>query len=251
VHDGPHPLLASLLAAAAITLLPGARAEAQALETCDAIEAPEELARLGAELAQSGAWDSAAICFERLAARAPDDAARGDARFNLGIALQSLGRHREARDVFSSWMRDHGATSDDATRAEAARLFATEGARVATLELELPAGVAELEVRVDGRPVPVTARPLPVELDPGAHNVTVSADGHVAFTWDGRLADGGHETVTVTLVPIESVAITDSPAFWVGMALIAVAIAGGVVLGVVLQDDAQLDARAGLEVIRL
>ncbi len=227
-------------------------ARAQALGTCEAVEDPTVLSELGGQLAQSGAWDSAVICFERLAERATEPAARGDALFNQGIALQSLGRHRDARDVFSRWMREHAATSDDATRAEAARLFATEAARVGTLELELPSEPAEVAVRLDGRAVASTARPLLVELDPGTHSVSVAAAGYATFTWDGRVTDGGRERVSVSLLRMETGgSVTDSAGFWVGMALIAGAIAGGVVLGIYLQDDAQLDARAGLEVIRL
>jgi hypothetical protein len=228
------------------------RASAQTLGTCEAIEDPATLGTLGGQLAQNGAWDSALVCFERLVERAPDPAARGDALFNQGIALQSLARHRESRDVFARWMREHAATSDDATRAEAARLFATEAARVGTIEIALPAEPAELEVRVDGRLTPVTARPLLVEIDPGAHAITVTAAGHTTFTWDGRVTDGQRERVEVSLVRIETGgSVADSPGFWIGMVVLVGAIAGGVALGVWLQDDAQLDPRPGLEVIRL
>jgi hypothetical protein len=247
----PAPSLPGLLVLLAL-LVATAPAAAQSLGTCEAIEDPTVLATMGGQLAQNGAWDSAVVCFERLAERATEPAARGDALFNQGIALQSLGRHREARDVFARWMREHAGTSDDATRAEAARLFAMEASRVGTLELELPAEPAELSVRLDGRPVPVTARPLLLETDPGTHSVSVMADGHTTFTWDGRVTDGGREHVAVSLVRIETGgSVADSPGFWVGMALLVGAIAGGVVLGVYLQDDAQLDPRPGLEVIRL
>jgi hypothetical protein len=248
VRSALSPLLALLLTTAAYTPI----ASAQTLGTCEEIEEPATLAMLGSRLAQDGAWDSALVCFERLVERAPDASTRGDALFNQGIALQSLARHREARDVFARWMREHAATSDDATRAEAARLFATEAARVGTLELALPAEPAELEVRVDGRPTPVPARPLIVEIDPGPHAITVTAPGHTTFTWDGRVSDGQRERVEVTLLRIETGgSVLDSPGFWVGMVVLVGAIAGGIALGVWLQDDAQLDPRPGLEVIRL
>lgn len=226
---------------------------AQALRTCEGVEDAAELQRLGGELAQNGAWDSAVVCFERLVERA-EPAARGDALFNQGIALQSLGRHREARDVFSRWMRDHATTSDDATRAEAARLFATEASRVGTLELRLPATPEQIAVRIDGHPVSVTARPMIVEVDPGTHTVVITADGHATFTWDGQTTDGGRASVDVTLVPLASgggESIADSPGFWIGIVLAAAAIGGGIGLGLFLQDDAQLDPRPGLEVLRL
>jgi hypothetical protein len=244
----------ALLALSLGPLVVPRRASAQSLGTCESIEDPAELGRLGGELAQNGAWDSAVICFERLVERTSDAAARGDALFNQGIALQSLGRHREARDVFSRWMRDHATSSDDATRAEAARLFATEAARVGTLELRLPTSPAEMVVRIDGRPTPVTARPLLVELDPGTHTVIVTAEGYATFTWDGRTTEGGRDSVEITLVPVATDgggSIADSPGFWIGMVLLAGAIGGGIGLGIFLQDDAQLDPRPSLEVIRL
>jgi hypothetical protein len=243
----------SLLALSLAPLVVPHRAHAQSLGTCQAVDDPAELSRLGGELAQNGAWDSAAICFERLVERAPDAATRGDALFNHGIALQSLGRHRDARDAFSRWMREHATSSDDATRAEAARLFATEAARVGTLELRLPADPAEQNVRIDGRAIAVTARPLLVELDPGTHTVVVAATGYATFTWDGRTTEGGRESVEVTLVPLASAeqSIADSPGFWIGMVLLAGAIGGGIGLGFFLQDDAQLDPRPNLEVLRL
>lgn len=257
--SSPHassPLPTALvLSACLVALLTTAASpvHAQSLSTCDAVTEPAVLLETGTQLAQSGAWDSAAVCFERLVERAPDASSRGDALFNLGIALQSLGRHRESRDAFSRWMREHGTASDDATRAEAARLFATEAARVGTLELHLPSTPepSRMGVRVDGRVVEVTALSLPVEVDPGTHTLIVTAEGHATFTWDGRTVDGGRESVEVTLVPIGSGSVADSPGFWIGMVLLAGAIAGGVALGVFLQDDAQLDARMGLEVIRL
>ncbi len=244
----------ALLALALGPLVVPRGAHAQSLGTCETIEDPAQLGRLGAELAQNGAWDSAVICFERLVERTTEPAARGDALFNQGIALQSLGRHREARDVFSRWMRDHATSSDDATRAEAARLFATEAARVGSLELRLPTTPAEMAVRIDGRPIEVTARPLLVELDPGTHTVVITAPGHATFTWDGRTTEGGRESVEVALVPLasgEGGSIADSPGFWIGMVLLAGAIGGGIGLGIFLQDDAQLDPRPSLEVIRL
>jgi len=94
---------------------------------------------------------------------------------------------------------------------------------------------------------------LTVEVDPGTQAVTVSAPGHTTFTWDGRVDDGARVSVDVVLIPIAAPPenIVESPVFWVGMVLIAGAIAGGVVAGILLQDEAQVDAPAGFEVLRL
>lgn len=229
------------------------RAAAQSIGTCEGVESPAVLVQLGASLAQNGAWDSAAVCFERLRERATDDAMRGDAAFNLGIAYQSLGRHREARDVFAEWLGAHAAASDDATRSQVAQLFAQESGRVGGVVLSLPSPLPEgTEVRVNGRVADVRSSTT-VEVDPGRQAVTVSAPGHTTFTWDGRVDDGARVSVDVVLIPIAPPPenIVESPVFWVGMVLIAGAIAGGVVAGILLQDEAQVDAPAGFEVLRL
>lgn len=246
--------LAFVLALFTASLALHSRASAQSIGTCEGVEAPAVLVQLGASLAQNGAWDSAAVCFERLRERATDDAMRADAAFNLGIAYQSLGRHREARDIFAEWLGTYSAASDDETRSQVAQLFAQESGRVGGIVLTLPTPMPEgIEVRVNGRVADVRSNPQTVEVDPGTQAVTVSAPGHTTFAWDGRVDDGARVPVDVVLVPIAAPPenIVESPVFWVGMVLLAGAIAGGVIAGVVLQEDAQLDAPAGFEVLRL
>ncbi len=245
-------LVLILILSACTTLT--SRASAQSIGTCEGVESPAVLVQLGASLAQNGAWDSAAVCFERLRERATEEAMRGDAAFNLGIAYQSLGRHREARDIFAEWLGSYAAASDDETRLQVAQLFAQESGRVGGIVLALPTPTPEgAEVRVNGRVTEVRSNPQTVEVDPGTQAVTVSAPGHTTFTWDGRVDDGARVSVDVTLIPIAAPPenIVESPVFWVGMALLAGAIAGGVIAGVVLQDEAQVDAPAGFEVLRL
>ena len=245
-------LVLILILSACTTLT--SRASAQSIGTCEGVESPAVLVQLGASLAQNGAWDSAAVCFERLRERATEEAMRGDAAFNLGIAYQSLGRHREARDIFAEWLGSYAAASDDETRLQVAQLFAQESGRVGGIVLALPTPTPEgAEVRVNGRVTEVRSNPQTVEVDPGTQAVTVSAPGHTTFTWDGRVDDGARVSVDVTLIPSAAPPenIVESPVFWVGMALLAGAIAGGVIAGVVHQDEAQVDAPAGFEVLRL
>ena len=221
-------LVLILILSACTTLT--SRASAQSIGTCEGVESPAVLVQLGASLAQNGAWDSAAVCFERLRERATEEAMRGDAAFNLGIAYQSLGRHREARDIFAEWLGSYAAASDDETRLQVAQLFAQESGRVGGIVLALPTPTPEgAEVRVNGRVTEVRSNPQTVEVDPGTQAVTVSAPGHTTFTWDGRVDDGARVSVDVTLIPIAAPPenIVDSPVFWVGMALLAGAIAGG------------------------
>ena len=203
-----------------------------------------------AQAAEEGLWADALSQFQALYAEthAPS------ALYNVGIAFQSLGRHREARDAFDSLMRDHAAELDDETRSEAARQYGTEAARVARVRLHdvphasSPGWDASLRVRLDGRTLSVgDDEPLVLEADPGAHGVSVSQDAHQEFGWEGVLSDGQTLDLDVTMPLLPSVPhpIYEDAGFWIAIVLGACAIAGGAVLGWWLQQDAQLDTRGG------
>jgi hypothetical protein len=85
------------------------------------------------------------------------------------------------------------------------------------------------------------SRPLPVETDPGAHNLRVDRDGHVPFEWEGTLAQGQRLALEVELEP-EDPPLWTRPWLWaiVGAGVVAIAI----VAAVVAQSAAQLDPRS-------
>lgn len=172
------------------------------------------------------------------------------ALYNCARTLRSLGRHADARHAFDQLLSDVPGLSDT-TRAEATQLRDEEAARVAQLALDdLPAASPELVLHVDGvfRP-DGGARPLRLELDPGEHGLVVERTGFTPFTWQGVLAEGARERVSVSLAPVpQGRSIAEEPLFWIIVGVVAVA--AGVVAGYFIWDAEQLRPNAAT-VIRL
>ncbi len=92
--------------------------------------------------------------------------------FNLGLALDGLGRRGEAMEAFGRFLREAPDAAAE-KRAQAERLVRGLRARVGALEIttDLPGA----EVLIDGHSRGRTPLPGPVYLDPGGHGLTVSA----------------------------------------------------------------------------
>ena len=172
------------------------------------------------------------------------------ALYNAARTLRSLGRHADAWRAFEQLLNDVPELSDT-TRAEATQLRDEEAARVARLSLdEVPAASPDLQLHIDGVFHPDGgARPIELELDAGQHGLIVALTGFQPFTWQGTLAEGAHERVTVSLTPTpQGRSIAEEPVFWIIVA--AVVIAGAVVGGYFIWDAEQLRPNAAT-VIRL
>jgi len=244
-----------VLVSSFVLLSPSARAqEAQEAEvsetavapphTCDASASPEDRFACASAAATEGYWDDALREFTALYA----DTHAAAALFNIAVAYQSLGRHLESRDAFGRVLSEHAADLDDEMRSEVGRQFGIEAGRVARVRIfEIPRRET-VRLRFDGRSIGVgEAEPTVVEANPGAHGLTVTEPGYEEYAWEGSLSDGEnlelHALLTPT--PIAPHELYEEPAFWVGMVLLAGAIAGGSVMGWWLQEDAQLDTRGG------
>jgi hypothetical protein len=180
-----------------------------------------------------------------------------------GIALahtqEKLGLLVEARDTALEVTR-HAPRPEDPppyaqARASATKLAEALTARIPSLLVRWsPAGVSDVEVRVDGALVPASAASSPRKLNPGAHKVEVRAPGHLAVVRDVDVAEGRQVAVDVQLVsdgskPADSMVLppSDSPstvpplafvAFGVGAAGIGV----GAVTGILsLNETAELE----------
>jgi len=175
--------------------------------------------------------------------------------FNLGAALRALGRHREARDVFTQLL-----TLDipQGMRPPAEQFLREAAARVATLELLGVAPDVRPEIAFDGRPVPDDGRrPIRLETDAGSHSLVLRLDDYQPFLWNGELSDGQVERVVVELAPIPVREISSSGgglddgvvAILVVGAILAVGAAVAIPVGIILQDEAQLQPLAPDRVI--
>jgi len=166
------------------------------------------------------------------------------ALFNSATTLRSMGRHRDARDLFRQLL--DLPDLDPQTRAQAEQRLHEEAGRVALILLVGLADVPDVTVALDGRDLSGPAEdPLELETDPGDHSVSVLGEGYAPWRRAVTLEDGGRETLRVELEPLDREEIWESPILWT---ILGVVLAGGAVLtGVLLYDDAQLDPRAGFD----
>jgi hypothetical protein len=118
-------------------------------------------------------------------------------RFNIGEALDELGRAAEAVDSFEEFLAE-APDAPAAARQLAADRVAELGKRIARLELEVtPAGA---DVTVDGLPVTLPrTRPLPVM--PGAHTVMAHRQGLAPVRMRVAVVAGERRVVALSLSP--------------------------------------------------
>jgi hypothetical protein len=217
--------IAITISAAAPAIACAQRAEAAAQRATSDVERARSLYAEGLAAIDDGRWADALGAFRtsyELSGAAP-------ALFNVALVLRGLGRMREARDTLDR-LRTALADADASIAQVAAAMRAEAAARVAVLEVDgLPEpGVGR--VLFDGTPLEDAGeRPHTLEIDPGAHALSVVVPGFEPFAWQGTIGDGARERIEVRLVPHE-----DMPLWpWLvgGGALLAV---GAVILGVVL-----------------
>ena len=166
------------------------------------------------------------------------------ALFNSATTLRSMGRHRDARDLFRQLL--DLPDLDEETRTSAEQRFREESGRVALILLVGLGEAPDATVALDGRDLPGPPDdPLELETDPGEHAVSVLREGYAPWRQALTLEDGQRETLRVELEPIDTEEIWESPILWtiVGVVLVG----GGVLTGVLLYDDAQLDPRPGFD----
>jgi hypothetical protein len=183
----------------------------------------------GAEAAERQLWADS----ERHFARAYELSRVPAALFNRAVALRNLGREREARDAFDRISREE---VDDATRTRAITLRDEAAARVVTLVVVgLDPGVSH-EVEVDGElRLDTGARPLRLEVDPGARGVEIARAERERFRWRGVVAPG-EELVVRASLPERSVRRSRG---WIA------AVAGAIVVGAVVGVAVGVSRRDG------
>lgn len=161
------------------------------------------------------------------------------ALFNAAYALTRLGRYVEARAALDAL---DAAEVPAEVRASAEELSREVDASLASLRVvDIPDGAA---VRIDGRPVD-GAPILEEQVDPGAHEVRVLRPPSPPFRWQGSLVAGERRTIAVSFTTPPPIDATPGGDDGAGVAIgvivaCAALLAGGVILGVVLDEQAQL-----------
>ncbi len=204
-------------------------------------EQSRQLFEQGRELADHDRWGEALEYFRR----ARSLVERPSIVFNIGVCLFTLGRHVEAVAAFDRFLEiaDREGDADKIQRTNGMLRQSREA--IATLELRVAPANATLAV--DGRAVPGTGPLRTLVLDPGEHVVRFSAPGrHVGNLRLSVLP--GQRVMRVVDLPEapalrgaatphrreESGSIFSKPIFWIVTG--AVAVAGGVIAGVLLYD---------------
>lgn len=229
-----------------VLLVPAPAAAQYRVEPPSAEPSEGEMARArarfleGGQQVEEGRWADALSAYEEAYRLSGIPAAL----FNTATTLRSMGRHRDARDLFRQLLEL--SDLDDETRAEAEQRLREEAGRVALILVVGLGDAPDARVALDGRDVPGPPDdPLALETDPGEHAVSVLRDGYAPWREAVTLDDGGRETLRVELEPIDREEFWESPILWT---IVGVVLAGGAVLtGVLLYDDAQLDPRPGFD----
>lgn len=188
----------------------------------------------GQEAARSERWSEALELYRR-AYRIED---RPFILRNIGVCLRVLGRHVESMVVYQRLLRE----TDDPGEREEIRGWIEEARRsIGTLSLRVEP--ADARISIDGEPVSGQGSLRRIPLDPGDHNVLVTADGYSSSRHPVSLLPGQELSREVRLVVSTSAAappdsgapVEESPVFWT---LLGVGVVGvvAVVLGALLYD---------------
>lgn len=183
--------------------------EASATETA----AARAVAVEGLKLAQAGNCQSAVPKLERAEKlyHSPVVASR------LGECYVSLGRLVEGTEVLRKVLREpqSGEKTPALVKAleRAQQALDAAAPHIAGLTIKVPA-VSDMNVRIDGQPVPSALIDTEVPIDPGDHVVEVAAPGFTSATSRVHVGDAEKKSVTLTLArdPNATVAPTPSAA---------------------------------------
>lgn len=126
-------------------------------------------------------------------------------RFAVGKTQEKLGKLVEARDTLLSVrqlpvMEDETGPLEEA-RTKAAELAFAIGKRIPTLEI-MVRGVPEVDVQVDGTPIERAATSVPRRMNPGTHQVVVTAPGYQQQTRSVTLTEGDTQKLEIQLEPL-------------------------------------------------
>jgi len=181
-----------LAALAAALRIAGPAAPARAQTTTETREARAAFDE-GRTASAEERWIDALAAFERSRALVE----RPSTVFNLAAVLVRLGRAREALAALDDLARIADARRDAAVLAQATELRASATASLRHVRIRVAPPDARLEV--DGVPVEAAGEERALELDPGAHGVVASREGHAEARYELPV---GVEVLEIVLEPL-------------------------------------------------
>ncbi len=167
-------------------------------QTAEELKAARELFQEAYKDEQEQRYEVALEKFQRVA-KVRESA---PVRYRIASVLEQLGRLRDARDAYRAI-----AASKPNLPAEQKEVADAAADKVLSVDRRIPKLVLQIEepvpegarVSVDGVPVPASASPRSIELDPGEHVVQASAGGKRPFDKRLNLVEGAKEPLTVAL----------------------------------------------------
>ena len=192
------------------------------------------------EHTQAERWSEAAAAFEQ----ALELRAAATIRYNLAVALDELGRHREAQAQLDAMAADPETSAE--LRELAAELRTQMRAAAGRISVERSTEVADATVVLDGEPLEETELRGQILVAPGAHRIEASRRGEVVATTEVSAVAGEHTRVVLGLASATSPDDPDEPGplyeewyFWAGIGggAILLAVIVGVSVGVATAQD--------------
>ncbi len=151
--------------------------------------------RAGLRAAEAGSWAEARDAFERAYAIDPDPLIL----INLAASEEHTGRLVAAAATYRRFLREASDARANAYRDEAERALRALEARAARVRITLDGVAPTDQVEIDGARVRQAALGLPVPIDPGAHEVSVTRDGRELARIGFRATERETEEVVVRL----------------------------------------------------
>jgi len=127
-------------------------------------------------------------------------------RYNMAQAYGRMGRVEEELEALEDFVQS--APADEPSLADARARLAALRQRLQSTAITIEGGPEGAHLSIDGAPHGLLPRPDPVLVEPGAHQVTVEAEGYLPFTASVSVLAGGQASVTVEMQ--EAVAAPDT-----------------------------------------
>jgi hypothetical protein len=181
-----------LAASAALCFALGVRADPSAADIASA----RRLFSEATALREAGQWSEAAVKLREAIAIKETPGLR----FHLAHCEEQEGHLLEARDDYDradALIRQGAAASDVAALLEPARVALRE--RIPTLVVHAPRGARAVGLEIDGEMIATESLGSPIQLDPGVHNIMVSAAARDPFRLELTLKEGEDRVVEAQL----------------------------------------------------
>jgi len=158
-------------------------------------EKADKLYKEGVELLKNGDVEGAAKLFKK----AVEIKRSAPLLFNLGQATAKLGRLTEAKELLIEARTEAEKNGPPAMVDLSANALKALDSRFPRITVELPTGVKDADVQVDGKKLESSSDGMQVE--PGSHELSVAASGYERYTETFQVKEGEKRKLSPKLEP--------------------------------------------------